>query len=169
MNLTKRSIDSFKYEGDGQARDVRWDAAMPGFGIRVYPSGRKAFVLSYRNGGGKKRLVVLGTFGRDLTLDQARDKAVRESSRVLDGTDPVNERRQEREKERIGDRLEDVAKTYLAGPIRLKAKRKKSSNPYRQEKTIERALAALEREVSGIGQAPVTIRAHLRRLRPGLS
>ena len=40
MKLTKRSIDTFKYEGDGTSRDVRWDDAMPGFGVRIYPSLR---------------------------------------------------------------------------------------------------------------------------------
>ncbi len=60
--LTKRNIDSARYEGDGSSRDVRWDAAMPGFGLRVYPSGRKSFVLSYRNGAGRKRMIVLGAY-----------------------------------------------------------------------------------------------------------
>ncbi len=48
MKLTKRSIDGFHYQGDGHSRDVRWDSAVRGLGLRVYPSGRKAFVLSYR-------------------------------------------------------------------------------------------------------------------------
>ena len=113
MKLTKRSIDAFKYRGDGTSRDVRWNDAMPGFGVRIYPSGRKAFVLSYRNGSGKKRLVVLGTYGRDLTLEQAREKAVKESGQVLDGIDPVKQRRLERERERTGDRFKDVAETFI--------------------------------------------------------
>jgi integrase len=125
MKLTKRAIDSFKYQGDGQSRDARWDAAMPGFGVRIYPSGRKAFVLSYRNGGGKKRLVVLGTYGRDLTLEQAREKAIKQSGKVLDGADPVKERRKEREKERVGDRLKDAVETYLAGPVNFTTHKKK--------------------------------------------
>ncbi len=87
--LTKRYIDGVRYEGDGSSRDVRWDAAMPGFGLRVYPSGRKSFVLSYRSGGGRKRLIVLGAFGLDLTLDQARDKATKERAKLVDGGDPL--------------------------------------------------------------------------------
>jgi hypothetical protein len=54
--LTKRSIDAFRYRGGW---DVRWDNDIPGFGVRVYPSGKKSFVLSYRNAWGKKRLLVL--------------------------------------------------------------------------------------------------------------
>ncbi len=57
--LTKRSIDAFRYRGGW---DVRWYNEIPGFGVRVYPSGKKSFVLSYRNARGKKRLFVLGRF-----------------------------------------------------------------------------------------------------------
>ena len=88
--LTKRSIDAFRH-GDGW--DVRWDDEIPGFGVRIYPSGKKSFVLSYRNARRKKRLLVLGRYGADLTLDQARTRAVRERGRITEGTDPVAEKK----------------------------------------------------------------------------
>ncbi len=88
--LTKRSIDAFRYRGGW---DVRWDDEIPGFGARVYPSGKKSFVLSYRNARGKKRLFVLGRFGADLTLDQARTRAIKERGRIKDGADPVGVRK----------------------------------------------------------------------------
>jgi hypothetical protein len=40
-------------------------------GLRIYPSGKKSFVYSYR-AGGRKRLLTLGAFGK-LTLDMARE------------------------------------------------------------------------------------------------
>ena len=86
--LTKRAIDSFRYDGGW---DVRWDDDIPGFGVRVYPSGKKAFVLSYRTKG-RKRLMVLGRYGADLTLDQARERAQKHLVNVRDGTDPLEER-----------------------------------------------------------------------------
>ncbi len=89
-NLTERFIDSRRYGGGS---DVWWDEKFPGFGVRVYPSGKKSFVLSYRNAGGRKRLLVLGRYGADLTLDQARTKAVKERGRITEGTDPVRERK----------------------------------------------------------------------------
>ncbi len=88
--LTKRAIDSFRYRGGW---DVRWDENLPGFGVRVYPSGKRSFVLSYRNARRTKRLLVLGRYGADLTLDQARTKAVRERGRITEGADPVDERK----------------------------------------------------------------------------
>jgi hypothetical protein len=33
--LTKKAIDAFRYEGDGKSRDVRWDAEVPGLGLRL--------------------------------------------------------------------------------------------------------------------------------------
>ena len=88
--LTKRKIDSFRYRGGW---DVRWDDEIPGFGVRIYPSGKKSFVLSYRNARGKKRLLVLGRYGAELTLDQARTKAIKERGRIADGLDPLAERK----------------------------------------------------------------------------
>ncbi|MEE8544418.1 MAG: hypothetical protein V3T29_01260 [Alphaproteobacteria bacterium] len=52
--LTMRAIRASAYKGkatvkDGRqiwSRDVRWDGAVPGLGLRVYPSGEKAFLLS---------------------------------------------------------------------------------------------------------------------------
>ena len=45
IKLTKRSIDSFVCENDW---DIRWDNEIKGFGVRLYKSGKKSFVLSYR-------------------------------------------------------------------------------------------------------------------------
>ena len=60
MKLTKARIDKFIYAGGW---DVRWDDAVSGLGLRIYPSGKKAFVLSYRNADRRKRLFVLGRYG----------------------------------------------------------------------------------------------------------
>ena len=63
LTLVERviSFDDIAEEGDGVSRDVRWDASLPGFGVRIYPSGKKTFVLSYREAG-RKRLMTLGAY-----------------------------------------------------------------------------------------------------------
>ena len=82
MKLTKRSIDGFTYQGTNGKRDIRWDDRLPGFGVRIYPNGKKSFVLSYRVNG-RKRLMALGAYGV-LTLDQARSRARRHLSHIID-------------------------------------------------------------------------------------
>src|SRR5688572_11503004 len=64
MNLTKRAVEQLAYEKQGDAADYRWDDKLKGFGVRVYPSGRKTFLVTYRNAQGSKRFLRLGDFGR---------------------------------------------------------------------------------------------------------
>tara|TARA_A100001037_G_scaffold212857_1_gene190806 strand:+ start:190 stop:1542 length:1353 start_codon:yes stop_codon:yes gene_type:complete len=88
--LTDKLIRSFKYEGGW---DVRWDDSVPGFGLRIYPTGKKAFVLHYRpQGSQNKRLMVLGRFGADLTVKQARETAAKHRAQIRDGVDPLQEK-----------------------------------------------------------------------------
>lgn len=90
MALTKRQIDSFSYSGTG--KDIRWDEQLPGFGVRVYPSGKKSFVIQYRMPGQRRSgFKTLGQYGV-LTLDQARKKARRLLADILDGADPTHDR-----------------------------------------------------------------------------
>jgi integrase len=106
--LTKRAVDEFAYQGDGTSRDVRWDAGIPGFGVRVYPSGRKAFVLSFREAG-RKRLMTLGMYG-PLTLDQARNQATVNLGEVIKGNNPLEQRKERAKAKTIGD----LCNEYLA-------------------------------------------------------
>jgi hypothetical protein len=46
--LTKSVIDSLPTP---QSDTVYWDAALPGFGVKVTPRGRKVFIVLYRTGG----------------------------------------------------------------------------------------------------------------------
>ena len=105
--LTKTAIKRFQYQGDGKSRDVRWDEEPHGFGVRVYPSGQKAFIVSYRTRG-RKRLMTLGAHGT-LTLDQARKRARKVLSQVDDGRDPLAEKQRKSE----GETFEDLTKKYI--------------------------------------------------------
>ncbi len=106
--LTKRAIDSFRHRGGW---DVRWDGAIPGFGVRIYPSGKKAFVLSYRVQG-QKRLGVLGRYGVDLTLDQARTKAAKFLTKIRDSIDPFAEQRSAAKGSTFGDLIDHYIEAY---------------------------------------------------------
>jgi integrase len=111
VHLTKRYLDSARYRGSGNSRDVRWDDDPTGLGLRIYPSGRKAFILSYRNANGVKRLPTLGDYGV-LTLDQARRQAKRLLVAVDDKTDPLAERRKQRLEAKTGS-VEALFRAYV--------------------------------------------------------
>ena len=96
MNLTKRAVEQLAYEKQGDAADYRWDDKLKGFGVRVYPSGRKTFLVTYRNAQGTKRFLRLGDFGQ-LTVEQARDLAKAKLADVLHGRDPQAQRAKARD------------------------------------------------------------------------
>lgn len=70
--LTKAAIEALSPPIQG--RTYLWDSELRGFGVRVLPSGLKAFMLQYRNDEGRSRRVVIGRFG-PLTVEMARRAA----------------------------------------------------------------------------------------------
>lgn len=72
---------------------LHWDSELKGFGIRVFPTGVKTFVVKFRTRSGRQRWLKIGAFGA-LTAEKAREKAKQELARVIDGEDPADERDQ---------------------------------------------------------------------------
>jgi integrase len=107
MKLTKKLIDATVYSGSGNDRQVIWDDDLSGFGLRVYPTGKKAFVLSYRHNG-RKRMITIGQYGA-LTLKEAEKEAKKYLVDVIQGDDPLAER----EKERAGNTVKQLCAAYV--------------------------------------------------------
>ena len=82
--ISKRSVDALAVEA---ADTVFWDCDLPGFGVRVYASGRKVYVAQARARSSPKR-VTLGKHG-DITPDQARKRAAAVIDRIKKGEDPA--------------------------------------------------------------------------------
>ncbi len=108
MKLTLKSIAAFKHKGGW---DVRWDDAVPGFGVRVYPSGKKSYVISYRSGG-QKRLMVLGPVGIFETVEGARNLAREKLVAAKKGADPLEQRRREGQGEIFADLIDAYMKDH---------------------------------------------------------
>lgn len=90
--LTKRVIDGLQSDG-AKHGTLFWDSELKGFGIRVFPTGAKTFVVKFRTRSGRQRWLKIGTFGA-LTAEKAREKAQVELARVVNGEDPADERDQ---------------------------------------------------------------------------
>lgn len=90
--LTKSKIEALAIKD----RDYFvWDDGLPGFGVRVFPSGRKKFVLQYRSERTSRRMT-LGQFGA-ISVDQARKLALNALTKISDGGDPLAERTERRD------------------------------------------------------------------------
>ncbi|MCY4497334.1 MAG: Arm DNA-binding domain-containing protein [Rhodospirillaceae bacterium] len=84
LTISKRTVDALTAEG-GDA--VFWDRDLPGFGVRVYPSGRKVYVVQSRGPRGPRR-VTLGPHG-ELAAGTARRRAADVIDRIKRGEAPA--------------------------------------------------------------------------------
>jgi integrase len=84
-----------------------WDEDMPGFGLRVFPSGVKSYLIQYRHLGRTRRYAI-GPHGK-ITPDKARDKAIKLFAAVVDGKDPSADRRKLHQEIDVAD----LCKAYL--------------------------------------------------------
>ena len=86
-SITKRTVDALK---PSDQPIILWDDDVPGFGLKLTPAGRRAYVYQYRIGGRGGRTVrkTIGLHGA-WTPDQARDEAKRLRRETEAGIDPV--------------------------------------------------------------------------------
>jgi len=85
--ITKRTVDTAELRG----RDYfLWCDELPGFGVRVFASGRRSYLVQYR-AGGRSRRVTIGLHGT-LTTEEARREAKGLLGQVAKGDDPAEER-----------------------------------------------------------------------------
>lgn len=87
VKLTKRSVDA----ADVRAGDYfLWDDDLPGFGLRVFASGKRSYLIQYR-AGGRTRRYTIGAHGI-WTAETARQEAKVQLGRVARGENPSEER-----------------------------------------------------------------------------
>ena len=104
--LSGRVVDGLSAEGKDR---IFWDRELPGFGVRVYPSGRKVYVVQSRAQGAPRR-VTLGTHG-ELTTTQARLRAAQVIDRIKGGKEPIPPPAQ------AGATIADLAARYLSAHV----------------------------------------------------
>ncbi|CAA6604711.1 Phage integrase [Rhodospirillaceae bacterium LM-1] len=93
MRLTLRSVESVPI---GNKDIFAWDDLLPGFGVRVKPSGIRSYVIQYRNRHGRSRRFTIGRHGV-LTPEEARKEAKLRLAEVQKGEDPADQRERDRQ------------------------------------------------------------------------
>jgi integrase len=108
--ITKRAVDALKCP-DGKDREFLWDDALAGFGVAVFPTGKKVYVAQYRQHGRSRRSTI-GEHGR-LTPDEARSQAKQLLGAVEKGADPIEERRAARAVRTFAEVAEDFLSSHV--------------------------------------------------------
>ena len=84
IKVTKRAVDALSVDS-GDA--VFWDRDLAGFGVRVYATGRKVYVVQTRGPGRRLKRATLGVHG-DVAPDEARKDAAAVIDRIRRGEEP---------------------------------------------------------------------------------
>lgn len=112
--LTKRAVDSTEIRTSDY---VLWDDELPGFGLRVFASGKRSYVVQYR-ASGRSRRYTIGLHGV-WTPEEARREAKVLLGQVARGGNPAEERKLDREaitvKELCTRYLEDLRNGLVLG------------------------------------------------------
>ncbi len=151
--LSKRTVDQ---AAPTEKDYIIWDDEMPGFGLRVFSSGKRSYLVQYR-ALGRTRRFTLGAHGV-WTPEMARTQARILLGRVAQGDNPAEERQLDHQaitiKDLCGRYLEDAKAGLILGK---KRRPKKESTIYTDEGRIKRHIIPLlgARRVKDITQADV--------------
>ena len=111
--ISRRTIEALPI-GDREA--VYWDHELSGFGVRVYPSGAKVYVVQTRSGG-KSRRVTIGRHGV-LSAEQARRKAAQFIASIKAGEEPTRAG----SSANAGPTIAEVAERYMKEHVAVRCK-----------------------------------------------
>src|SRR5262249_49983983 len=111
MKFNQRVVNGLVSDG---SEKFFWDDSLPGFGIRIKPSGARTYLTQSRRGARQRRYAIgaCGTF----RLEEARERARRLLVSIHDGGDPSGDRKQKRQAptvQALAERyLQEYAKTH---------------------------------------------------------
>ena len=156
--ISRRTVEALKTDRD----TIFWDRELPGFGVRVHPSGRKVYVAQTRAGGNAAKRVTVGVHGV-LTAEEARRRAALIIARIKAGEEPVPEPMAVKLAE--GPTIAEIAERYLEEHVAVRCK-PKTAETYRLVigKHILPALG--KRPALAVGHKEVTELHHALSARP---
>jgi integrase len=154
--LTKRLVENLTPEPKER---IIWDQELSGFGIRIYPTGRRVYVVQYRSFG-RTRRKNLGQHGV-LTADEARKEAKLVQADVARGGDPSAERKAKLRSPTVAQ----LGERFLTDYVALHCK---PTTQYDYANTIRKTICPIlgSIKVSEITRADIAHYHHLKRATP---
>ena len=144
--ISRRTVEALKVEKD----TVFWDRELPGFGVRVYPSGRKVYIAQARAKGKAARRVTVAPHGV-ISPEEARRRAALIVSRIKAGEEPVPEPLSATLAK--GPTVADIARRYLEDHVAVRCR----------PRTVEFYRTAVEKYlVPRLGKLPALAVDHAR-------
>ncbi|MCY4002244.1 MAG: site-specific integrase [Rhodospirillales bacterium] len=113
--ISRRTVDALAVAKD----TVFWDSELSGFGVRVYPSGSKVYVVQTRAGGGPAKRVTVGRHGV-VTAEEARRRAALVIARIKAGEEPLPET--PARVRAAGPTVGELARQWLDGDVAVHCK-----------------------------------------------
>ena len=113
--ISRRTVEGLPTE---EREAVFWDRELSGFGVRVYPSGSKVYLVQTR-AGGKSRRVTIGRHGL-VSAEQARRKAAVVIASIKAGEEPG--RNGVVSPSATGPTLAEVADRYMREHVAVRCK-----------------------------------------------
>jgi integrase len=154
--LTKRTVDGARPR---ETDYFVWCGGTPGFGVRVYSSGRKVFVTQVRVGRATRR-VKIGPYG-PFTVEQARAQAVEIIRLAASGEDPQREKTERRSAITVAEMADRYLEAARAGLVVTRFRRaKRASTVAIDEGRISRHI----RPLIGTLRARDVVRADIQRM-----
>jgi len=136
VKLTKRVVDTAL----AQSKDyVLWDDELPGFGLRVFATGKRSYLIQYR-ADGRSRRYTIGLHGV-WTPETAKREAKAQLGRVAQGDDPAEERAELNKAMSVKELCERYMDDLRNGLILGKGGRPK------KQSTVDIDLGRIERHV----------------------
>ncbi len=128
--LTKRFVESLKPDENKPIKT--WDSELKGFGLIIYPSGRRTYCLEYRNTNRIKKRLKIGVHGH-ISTEMAREQARQLLGTIAMGADPASDKK----KVSTAPTMERLCREYME----LHAKvNKRESSQYNDNLKINKVI-----------------------------
>lgn len=118
--LNKRFVDTVEIRDKDY---IVWDDDLPGFGLRVFASGKRSYIIQYR-AAGRSRRYAIGLHGV-WTPETARKEARVQLGKVAHGENPAEDRQLDRNAMTVKELAEQYIEAMEAGLIMGKGGRPK--------------------------------------------